>query len=82
MAKIKVKIGMVRITSQDDKNSYGVRFCRIIEEFDDSYLVEWGQLISGDYDTIPRTMLVNKTRVYNIREKEVSRFKIWWFKYW
>lgn len=79
MGKIKVKTGMYKVKYGDD---ICIAMVRIVEEFNETYLVKWGRVISSSIYLRPVGELVDKSRIFNVTEKEVSKFKLWCFNYW
>lgn len=52
----------------------------IEKEYDNEYLVVWGKTVKGYYIHSDDS-LISKDRVYNIQEREISKFKLWCYKY-
>jgi hypothetical protein len=78
-----IKIGLIKFKTNtteyypDGETHHYV--VRILEEFDTSYKIKYGEKVSfTDYripvSTFPK--IVKKERVYDIKEKEVSTFKL------
>ena len=79
MGKVKIKIGMANIYSTPS-NKKCVRSFRVVEEYDEQYLVDWGKCVSGD-NLYPNDNLVSKSKAFNVVEKEISKFKLWCYKH-
>jgi len=81
---ITIKVGMVDLNGINhfgDKRS-GTLMVLIEEEYDKEYLVRWGKVIKGSHITTAFTSLISKDRVYNIKERQVSKFRLWCYRYW
>ena len=53
----------------------------IDEEYDHQYLVRWGKIVNGE-NVYPAGFLVKKDRIYNIKERKISKFRYLLYKYW
>lgn len=80
---MKIKIGMVDLKGENHfgDNRSGTLMVLIEEEYDNEYLVRWGKVVKGVYIT-PTNSVISKDRVYNIKERNISKFKMWCYKYW
>ena len=79
-----MKIGMVDLKGRnrmDNSMRSGTLMVLIEKEYDNEYLVRWGKVVKGEYIN-PGGSLISKDRVYNIKEKEVSKFRLWCYKHW
>lgn len=81
--KIKVKVGMIEL-GNDGHHSRTMRKVLILEEYETDYLILYGNIVRqiGDFEISPTSTLVNKRRVFNIKEREISKFRLWLYKYW
>ena len=78
---IKIKIGMVDLKSFTDGEC--TKMIMIDKEYDDHYIVYWGKNVKlKGRNVTPNGCLVKKERVYNITEREISKFKYWCYRYW
>lgn len=59
----------------------GTRMVLIENEYDNEYLVRWGKVVKGVYINTS-TSLILKNRVYNLQQREVSKFRLWCYRYW
>jgi len=81
--KIKVKIGMVKLNNIS-LNSSCIKKVLILEEYNNQCLVLWGKdvLSVGGFDINPNGDLIDTERIFNIKEKEISKFRLWMYKCW
>lgn len=83
--KIKVKIGMVDLGNGSPLYySTTTKKVLILEEYDTECLVLWGNTIkkTGVFQIYPNGDLIDTNRIYNIKEREISKFRLWCYKYW
>lgn len=80
---MKMKIGMVDLVNYG-WNSRTTRKVLILEEYDTQCLVLWGKIVTkiGNYEITKNSDLIEKERIYNIKEKDISKFRLWCYKYW
>jgi len=76
-----MRIGMVDMIGD---TSTSTRMVLILEEYDTECLVLWGRDIkkSGPLEMYTNDKLICKKRIYNIKVKEISKFRLWCYKYW
>lgn len=80
---MKMKIGMVDLVNYG-WNSRTTRKVLILEEYDTQCLVLWGKIVTkiGNNEITKNSDLIEKERIYNIKEKDISKFRLWCYKYW
>jgi hypothetical protein len=82
MKKKKVKFGTIQVKWEaglTKEVGFSVYEIMILNEFEKNCRILYGDVLNDDLVT-NKDYLVEKSRIKNIHEEELSSFKYWWYK--
>jgi hypothetical protein len=79
MAKKMVKFGL--LMDHNENNNLYVFNIMVLEEYDNTYKIEYGKKILGEEIIINPPKIVDKNKITKIEERELTSFEFFLYKY-